>query len=207
MHDAGLAWLALSEAHSRTGLVPVLMPPDSSDGTGLSGWDFGFIGAPQVPLVDSVSAQDALAYIGLESPVLAPAEEARLPDAALHDAVIAEGPAFLGLVAAKRPADIPAAVGWSGFGADTPWGPDARALKISAVLRSWEDRFGARLLRIGGDTVLRVLVERPPRTLASAARVAAEHFAFANEYTGEACTVRDLAKHLVGNPVWHFWWD
>jgi Domain of unknown function (DUF4253) len=112
----------------------------------------------------------------------------------MRAAVTAEGPAFLGLVAARRPADIPASVGWSVFGSDAPWSPQARCLEISAVLRSWEDRFGTCPLRIGFDSILRVLVERPPRTLEAALRVAAEHFAFADQCGNRsATTVRELA--------------
>jgi len=51
---------------------------------------------------------------------------------------------------------------------------------IAAVLRSWEDRFGARLLEVGFAEI-RLLVQRPPRTIEATRAVAAEHFAFADE--------------------------
>ena len=228
MADAGDAWLALCQAHPRTGLVPVLLSSVGHVSQGsITGEAFGFLGAQDVSLIDSMSAQAVLAagwdmgedYLdpdladerapfGAEFPGLAPAEERRLPEAMLREAVAAEGPAFLGLVAARRPADIPAVVGWSMFGSDMPWSPHARSLEIAAVLRSWEARFGARPLRIGSDSILRVLVERPPGTLEAAAGVAAEHFAFADQCAdGSAYTVRDLAELLVGEPVWQFWWD
>ena len=41
------------------------------------------------------------------------------------------------------------------------------------MLRSWEDRFGARLIDVGYAD-LRLLVERPPRTLQAAQHIAAE---------------------------------
>jgi Domain of unknown function (DUF4253) len=228
MADAGEAWLALCEAHPRTGLVPVLLSRVGyASQRSITGEAFGLYGAQDVSLIDSMSAQTVLeagwdvgedyldpdlaeerAPFGEEFPGLAPTEETRLPEATLREAVTAEEPAFLGLVAARRPADIPAAVGWSVFGSDTPWSPQARSLEIAAVLRSWEARFGARPLRIGSDAILRVLVERPPSTLEAATGVAAEHFAFADQCgDGSAYTVRDLAELLVGEPVWHFWWD
>ena len=227
MAHAGQAWLALGEAQSATGLVPVLIPPgeDASE-SGITE-NFGFSGTQDVSLIESMSAQTVLeaawdmgeafldpylaeerAPFGAAFPGLAPAEGTRLAESTLRAAVTAEGPAFLGLVAARRPADIPAAVGWSVFGSDAPWTPQARCLEISAVLRSWEDRFGARLLRIGFDSVLRVLVERPPRTLEAALRVAAEHIVFADQCGDDSAgTVREVAELLVGEPVWRFWWD
>jgi Domain of unknown function (DUF4253) len=74
------------------------------------------------------------------------------------------------------------------------------------VLRSWEARFGARLLRIGADSTLRVLVERPPVTVDAAQRVAAEHIAFADE-PRQSGSVADLGEALIGAPIWSFWWD
>ena len=48
------------------------------------------------------------------------------------------------------------------------------------MLRSWEDRFGAWLSDIG-DVDLRLLVERPPRTLQAAQRLAAEQVVLADD--------------------------
>ncbi len=76
------------------------------------------------------------------------------------------------------------------------------------MLRSWETRFGARLLRIGADAILVVLVERPPQTLELALQLAAEQCAFADEVDRKAAyTVESVAVGLVGAPTWTFWWD
>jgi hypothetical protein len=81
------------------------------------------------------------------------------------------------------------------------------ALLIAAVLRSWEDRFGARLLQVGWAEI-RLIVERPPRTLPEARAVAAEHFAFADECGGQGLsTVPAIAPSLINAPFWSFWWD
>ncbi|MGH3409114.1 MAG: DUF4253 domain-containing protein [Streptosporangiaceae bacterium] len=81
------------------------------------------------------------------------------------------------------------------------------SLPVGAVLRSWEDRFGAQLVEIGFDEI-RLLVNRPPRTLQSAQAIAAEHFAFADGCGGKGLsTVSRIARDLISNPFWSFWWD
>jgi hypothetical protein len=70
------------------------------------------------------------------------------------------------------------------------------------VLRSWESRSGTRLLRIGGDAILQVLVERARRARELARQVVAEHYAFADEVAGTDGTVTSIAGRLVGAPVW-----
>ena len=49
--------------------------------------------------------------------------------------------------------------------------------EVSAVLRSWEDRFGAVLVRMH-LSVLELAVPAPPWTVDDCMGVAAEHFAF-----------------------------
>jgi len=76
------------------------------------------------------------------------------------------------------------------------------------VLRSWENRFGARLLALGPGAIVRLLVQRPPRTLGSAEEIAAEHSAFCDECADQGFrTVREIAPVLVDAPIWTFWWD
>jgi hypothetical protein len=229
--DAGLTWQALSAAQAGTGLVPVLLQPaPDDDGPPY----FGFSQPVDVAWLDQLSAEDVLAAnwtsefedsraaasrapFGDRFPGLAPAGSEPIPAAELGRALSALPPAHLGLVRARRPADVPAVVGWSVFGIDF-YNPDdppsegfsprgVRSLQIGAVLRSWETRFGARLLRIGGDAVLQVLVERPPHTPELARRVAAEQYAFADEVTGTDDTVMSIATRVSGTPIWQFWWD
>jgi hypothetical protein len=86
------------------------------------------------------------------------------------------------------------------------------ATPLSAMMRSWEDRFGAKLFRLGFDRLV-LAVERAPSTEASALAIAAEHFAFAGDdglqaYTDPPVdTIRTLAAVLLGNPTWRFWFD
>ncbi|MGW2650853.1 DUF4253 domain-containing protein [Streptomyces sp. NPDC001393] len=111
--------------------------------------------------------------------------------------------ARLALVPARRSADIPAAIGWTG-----PLNHDNDVARLCAVLRSWEDRFGIRVVGLGFD-ILVVSVAAPPSTPAEAEALAAEHFAFCPDNITQSGpgSLRDYAKALVGNPTWTFWWD
>ncbi|MFE7276185.1 DUF4253 domain-containing protein [Streptomyces sp. NPDC057623] len=110
----------------------------------------------------------------------------------------------LALVPARRSADVPTSIGWMG-----PANHENDTGRLSAVLRSWEDRFGIRTVALGFDTLL-VSVAAPPTTLAEAEDLAAEHFAFCpdNIWQGSDSTLGAYAEHqLLNQPAWHFWWD
>ena len=110
----------------------------------------------------------------------------------------------LALVPARRSADIPAAIGWSG-----PLNHENDVARLCAVLRSWEDRFGIRIVALTFDRLV-VSVAAPPTTTAEAEAVAAEHFAFCpdNITQGEHETLRAYAEHeVLDRQVWSFWWD
>jgi predicted DNA-binding WGR domain protein len=106
------------------------------------------------------------------------------------------------LVAAERPADILAALGWMGA-VNVHEDPAF----LTAVLRSWEVRWYARLVEIGFDNVTLTVCD-PPRDEKTAVGLAAEHFAFCpdNVWQGSE-TIEKYARELVGARLWHFWWD
>ncbi|WP_371578042.1 DUF4253 domain-containing protein [Streptomyces sp. NBC_01314] len=110
----------------------------------------------------------------------------------------------LALVPARRSADIPAAIGWTG-----PVNHENDVARLCAVLRSWEDRFGIRVVALTYDQLV-LSVAAPPTTEAEAAAVAAEHFAFCpdNIWQGTADGTRhSYAQTLLGEHTWSFWWD
>ncbi len=113
-------------------------------------------------------------------------------------------PLRLGLVAADRGADALVAAGWTG-----PVNHANDTGEIAAVVRSWEDRFGARVVGLGfADLYLSVAA--PPQTLAAALHVAAEHFAFCPDNVWQGSrpyTLSGYAESLVGCNSWQFWWD
>ena len=225
--EAGQLWLALSDLHGETGLAPVLLVDAlwNADLGSAAPPYFGFGSTADAGFADQMSAENVLAAqwprgaddfrvlqadispFGGEFPGLARAGDSPFSRQELAGAVGSVPPSHLGVVSAGRSADVPPVVGWSVFGSDG-FGPEARSLEVATVLRSWEARFGARLLRIGSDATLQVLVERPPRSLDAARRVAAEHWAFADECAGLGLRdVESIAATIVNAPIWTFWWD
>lgn len=106
---------------------------------------------------------------------------------------------LLGLVESPDSAGTVAASGWGhqlGGGAQG-----------TAVLHSWQERFGVRLYALGYDW-LSVTVARPVpmNETELARRVAAEHVAFCPDILGEIAFA-DYANGLIAATVWRFWWD
>jgi hypothetical protein len=135
-------------------------------------------------------------------PGLAPAQELPVTAKQIHQILGSLPPARIGLAAASRPADVLPLIGWqgavNGFGG---------ALPIAAVLRSWEQRFGAKLLQVGFAEIS-VLASRPPRTADVAQLLAAEQFAFCDECAGRGLhDIKAITDYLLDSPVWTFWWD
>ncbi|MDH6222621.1 DUF4253 domain-containing protein [Streptomyces pseudovenezuelae] len=131
------------------------------------------------------------------TPTADPDERATEIADSLADGGVVTDP-HIALVPARRSADIPAAIGWMG-----PAHHESDTARLCAVLRSWEDRFGIRLVALGFDSLL-VSVAAPPATLEEAEEVAAEHFVFCPDDIGDLET---YAQKLIDRPTWHFWWD
>jgi hypothetical protein len=219
-------WASLSEALEGSGLVPVLLeglhrqprrPWDEGEfepapTAAIDGLDvaevLGAMWEATVPSSQEVidHTPEVIAPYGPPFPGLAaPTPSGREGHAQLARALAVGHPpvwARVGLVVARRPADVLAAVGWQGP-ANYEHEPTAR----SAVLRSWEDRFGAWVFRLGFDT-LQLLVESPPSTIEAAVPIAAEQFAFCPDSVyQDAGSITELAVRHVNAPVWSFWWD
>lgn len=214
-------YLACVAAFPRTGRWPILIPHDprftaaGQDWIDDRPWDR--------PTVGDVAAYDAadvleswwlgpccdgtcLTPFGAEFPGLArksPAKSDPLAEAGnTGSQLVAKGRNRLGIVEVDRPADVPAALGWQGM---LP--TSGRAELVSAVLRSWEDRFGAVLLSLGFDA-LSLSVAAPPKSRRRAELLAAEHRAFCLEdFTTQAGTLADVGADLVGARMWTFRWQ
>ncbi|MFI5689865.1 DUF4253 domain-containing protein [Streptomyces sp. NPDC051636] len=216
-------WKALGVPAARAGLLPVLVDVGGSGGRPVD-WELmpGEMTYPGDHDADDVLAEywedsaadevaEVLAPFGPDWPGLAPAGSTTAdPDtraAQLADS-LTDGtrPWFkdprLALVPARRSADIPAAIGWTG-----PLNHENDVARLCAVLRSWEDRFGIRVVGLDFDQLV-LSVAAPPATLAEAEEVAAEHFAFCpDNITQGPGDLRVYAEDLIGEHTWSFWWD
>jgi Domain of unknown function (DUF4253) len=224
--EPGRVWAALSELHPHTGLVPILL--DGLDGDTRRPWDNAeFTDPVDITALDALDAGTVLETMWTDSlgtlhggeqehpdiirqrapftslfPGPAPPEQTPLDPAQLQEALDSlRQSARIALVATDRPADVLPEIGWQGVTNRYEF-----LLPIAAVLRSWEDRFGARLLEVGFAEI-RLLVERPPHNLKAAERIAAEHYAFCDESGGGLRDIRSIAASLVNSPIWAFWWD
>ncbi|MFD3325883.1 DUF4253 domain-containing protein [Streptomyces sp. NPDC058701] len=164
--------------------------------------------------VEGAEGEELIAPFGRRWPGLARPGPEGVPDpadaeaaaCALADELIATGflpSPRLALVPAGRSADVPAAAGWCG-----PTNHENDTALLSVVLRSWEDRFGARVVALGFDE-LQVSVSAPPPTADRALPVAAEHFAFCPDNVRQGSgSIRAYAEEAVtGTRHWGFWWD
>jgi Domain of unknown function (DUF4253) len=146
--------------------------------------------------------ETALAPFSRQFPGLAHAEDRQLSSEQREGVLRALPAARIGLIPASRPADTLPLIGWSGT---ANYFKDA--LPVAAVLRSWEERYGATLLQVGFDWI-RLLADRPPRSVEHAQRIAAEHYAFCDECGGRGLTqVSTITASLMESPIWTFWWD
>ncbi|WP_329219970.1 DUF4253 domain-containing protein [Streptomyces sp. NBC_01485] len=223
-------WKALGAQAARTGLLPVLVDLGGSQG-GPADWELmpGEMSYPgdhdaeevlaeywednaEEELAEGISGTEGIEPFGSDWPGLAPAASpTATPD--VRAAQIADSltdgtrtwlkEPHLALVAARRSADIPAVIGWTG-----PLNYEEDVARLCAVLRSWEDRFGIRVVALGFDTLV-VSVAAPPATLAEAEAIAAEHFAFCPDNIPQngPNALRTYAEELKGEPTWSFWWD
>ena len=223
LHGPGLYWVELGENAATTGLQPFLL--SGLDGGTARPWDNGeFIEPQDTGSIDTIDVarllegwwwdvpedeyerdEELRAMLGPSGPRfpgLAPAIDQELDPELIRRALRQHTrDARIGLVPASRPADVLPRLGWDGAC------NSRTSVEIAAVLRSWEDRFGARLLEVGFADV-RLLVSRAPQTLEAAQLIAAEHFAFCDEAARMGLRgVSEIAPALVNNPFWDFWWD
>jgi hypothetical protein len=208
---AGL-WARLHAEHPRTGRWPLLLEALPADPAQFRPWGSGELSPDRMSDPGDHDAFDLLSLWWhrhartTDELVLVPGA---CPPPALADAwardfadeLLADHPRMrLGLIPAGCGADALTAAGWRG-----PVKRVKDTAKLSAVLRDWERRFGARLVGAGFADI-HLSIAAPPRTPADARRVAAEHFAFCPDSVGTPEDLPDYAERLVDADAWSFWW-
>ncbi|CCH31724.1 DUF4253 domain-containing protein [Actinosynnema sp. NPDC047251] len=222
-------WRRLRAEHPESGLWPLMLEP-LHDNEEFRPWGVGELATAGMSSPDGHDAEALLSrwwaghtsgespeddQRGLTAPfgrqwpgLAAPSAGTADPGAEADDVAEVLGSVLdsmrLGLVAAGRGADALTAVGWTG-----PVNYTGDTAEISAVVRGWEDRFGARVVGVGFATLYLSVANRPA-TMEDALRVAAEHFAFCpdNFWQGRRSeTLTTYAERLLSDEGWTFWWD
>lgn len=212
-------WARLLADHERSGYWPLLLGPD--DGPWLTGevWLDGLTSPVDHDASDllrrwwqrGTAPESDLAPFGREWPSgPAPTPPYRVdPEeraSAVAYAFLTDTPATrLGLVEAGSGADALTAMGWRG-----PLNHVNDTAEISAVVRDWEKRYGARVVALDDVATLVLSVAAPPVDRVQALHTAAEHFAFCPDNIVQGAhgtTLSSYADSLVDAEFWVFWWD
>jgi hypothetical protein len=223
-------WTRLRAEHERSGLWPLLLEDfgnfDADDDDELA---FPWGGKASAEPVRAIDDHDAAGFLAARWAAMAEANDEMLREypefllpfgrdwpglaapgeltddpGAVADRCAEQAPdgdLRLGLVAVRRGADALVATGWIGaanyFDQVAP---------LAAVVRGWEDRFGARVVGLGGATAL-LSVAAPPVRFEHALQVAAEHLMCCPDNVMGVGTLAEYAEQLRGETTWSFWWD
>ncbi|MER7673966.1 DUF4253 domain-containing protein [Kitasatospora sp. NPDC096128] len=226
------AWERLRREHARSGLWPLLLAPgndvphlEARDlglepvGSGepaahphdvaallRAWWETSVLWCPSGDPQECADLWETLAPYGDTWPGPAPAAAPRRDPQECADRLArrllrARPSLRIALVRADGGAQALAACGWNGTNGHGDSG------EIAAVLHSWQDRFGARLVEVGAAS-LELSVAAPPASREEALLVAAEHAAFCPDNVLRAEEgLAGYAEELVDAGNWGFWWD
>ncbi|MFH9347562.1 DUF4253 domain-containing protein [Kitasatospora sp. NPDC017646] len=190
------------------GLAPGEFTPDGYDPAAVlrGWWERAVLWCPTGDPQERAELLETLQPFGAAWPGPAPAASSPGDPQACADALarqLLRGRAGLriGLVRADGGAQALAACGWNG----TNGHGDSGA--IAAVLHSWQERFGVRVVHAGADS-LSLSVAAPPAGPEEALAVAAEHAAFCPDNVFRSDEgLAGYAEELVDEDCWSFWWD
>jgi hypothetical protein len=112
-----------------------------------------------------------------------------------HESVV------IGLVPASHSWEVPAVLSFGGWN-DCPFPTDQ-----VAVLRYWNEVYGAELVGLSGD-VMELEAARKPSTKEEALKLAQEQYWFCYDIVEQGVgTIENLARGLMESNIWYFWWD
>ena len=187
--DQARLWVRLVGRFASIGLWPVVVETLAGDAS--RPWESGEFGGPVGPVAEA-------------GEVLGP-RGAAVPARASHTRLVElRSPAWAAqimLVPVTRPADVPARIGWDG-----PVNHGLNGADVSAMLRSWEDRFGAVLTGIGFNT-LTLTVPHPPTEPDEIRQVMHEIYAFCPDLVDQGVGEIGGLDPMVRGREWIFWWD
>lgn len=208
--DVYRVWAELAGAFNDTGLWPVLWvaprlddlnqpvePPVKRTVEDLLSEQWGeFVG-----MLDDLAAE-FVAPFGADFPGLAPAQTECRRNVVDHYRTADPSESMrIALVAVERPADVPSVLGWNET-EDFEY-----SAQITAMLRSWEDRFGAYLKSFAPGSI-ELAVERPPRSEDDRWLWAAEQLAFTSYGPLNSGSLANFVRQNARNPyVVNFTWD
>ncbi|MDE5884292.1 MAG: DUF4253 domain-containing protein [Oscillospiraceae bacterium] len=117
-----------------------------------------------------------------------------LTDKVLPEVMIAKIPT-------KNPWELPLWIPMGGFN-DCP-APEEQAV----IFKYWFETYGAVPACVTYET-WELFLSYPPETIEEALKIAKLQYIFDSDIVDQGCgTVANLAKDLMHNPVWYFWWD
>jgi hypothetical protein len=198
-------WQKLWAAAPSTGLYPVMVRDDDQQ----PGWEAQQFFPNQPGEIDKMKLEDVLtnsAQINFTPPRefkgLAPASSGP-EDVAAAEALVAALPdAKIALVESRRGADALSFMGWTGNATYDV------AEAVAVAVRSWEERYGARVVVVGPNS-LTLVITKPPATSAEAAALSQELVLIDPDLEVPGAVIPTVALNdgLLGQHQWTFWWQ
>lgn len=107
----------------------------------------------------------------------------------------------IGLIPTNNSYEIPAYVKYGG------WNACPMPEEHVAIMKYWNEKYGAKIISITGDTI-GCVVDNPPTTKEEAMALAREQFLYCDDIVTQGCeSISILAGTLLNARYWEFWWD
>jgi hypothetical protein len=206
------SWRRLRAAHDRTGLWPFLVGPDLNDEDRQAISELWYEAATEhdPAAVTRGLTLDVQAFFAQHTTELEVPDPATLTVDPAALAWADREPQFgfssrdtvIGLIPARDGWEVPGLLSWQGA-----VNYDLDGAHHVAVLRSWQERYGAELVTLTRDQI-ELLVAHPPWDPATIVQVAVEMLGYCPDLDVQGTgMVAVLANEVVPHRCWSFWWD